>query len=55
MVLQSIFKCSYNRMVDHSGMSQDVVEQHDVERLEQATKIVKKLFLKGSKFASDSL
>ena len=40
-MLQSIFKCSYNRMLDHSGISQNVAEQHDVERLEQATKIVR--------------
>ena len=37
VTLQSVFKHSYNRTLDHSGMSHDVAARHDVERLEQAT------------------
>ena len=37
MILQSAFKLSYNRTLNHSEMSHDVAESRDVERLEQAT------------------
>ena len=37
-VLQhTIFKCSYNRTLDHSGMSHDATERYAVEMLERAT------------------
>ena len=36
-VLQTVFKRSYDRTLDHSGMSHDVAAHYHVERLEQAT------------------
>ena len=37
-VLKSVLhKCSYNRMLNHSGTLHNVAKRHDVEILEQAT------------------
>ena len=49
-----IFKHSYNQMLDHSKMSHDIAEQHDVERLEQPTNNSNIQVLKGGKFVFDS-
>ena len=40
--------------LDQSEMSHDVVERHDVERLEQATDNSNIQVLKSGKFVSDS-
>ena len=37
VVLQFIFKCSHNGMLDHSGTLHNVAKWRDVERFEQAT------------------
>ena len=45
-----IFKRSYSWTLDQSGMSHDVAERHDVERLEQATDNSNIQVLKSGKF-----
>ena len=44
-------------MLNHSGMSHDVAERCDIERVKQLSyrHIVKNLLLKGGKFVSDGL
>ena len=42
-------------MLNHSIISHDVAERHDVERLEQAIDNLHIQVLKSGKFASDSL
>ena len=37
VVLQLIFKCSHNGMLNHNGMLRSVAKWHDFERFEQAT------------------
>ena len=43
-VLQSVFKCPYNRTFDHSETLHDVAEWHNVERQQKIFQIAKKLF-----------
>ena len=57
MVLQSVFKLSYNRTLDHNGILHNVAERRDVERLEQTTDNLsncQETFVEGSKFVFDN-